>query len=546
MVKKIGKSIFIVSLIVLFSSIFIIISFLYGYYNSNQIEQQKNQLTFVASGVEKIGMDYFKGMSQSDYRITYIDNDGTVLYDTNADINKMENHAGREEFKKAQKSGYGESSRVSKTLKEKTVYCAKKLSDDSVIRISVTRLTTLSILLGIIYPVVLVVIIAIILSVIFSSTLSKKIVKPLSNLDLEHPLENEVYDELSPLLVKLDKQNKKINLQIKNIEKKNNEINYITENVNEGIIILNNNGNLISANKAASELFNCKENDYYLDFCRKMDYKQTVEDALQGNNSSAKIVIDNLTYKISASAITLADKEFAVFLFITDISEEENASKMRREFSANVSHELKTPLTSIIGSAEIIENGIAAPADIPHFAGKIGQEAKRLLELIQDIIKISRLDENEMTSEFTEIELSDICKTVYNNLDEKARKHNITLNLISEEVKINGFGPILYEMIYNLCDNAINYNKPDGHVTLTLKDDNGKAVICVEDDGIGISKEDQPHIFERFYRADKSHSKETGGTGLGLSIVKHACNIHKANIMLVSQIGKGTTITIKF
>ncbi len=524
----------------------LILGVLYEHFTANFLINQRSELEIVAQGIERYGEDYLQGLDAGSYRLTLIDATGDVRFDSRKDAQTMENHSDREEFKKAVAQGYGESTRYSSTLAEKLIYCAKGLSDGSVIRVASSQLSTWALLFGMLQPIALILVAAIVLSLVLAKRVAKRAVEPINGIDLENPLDNEVYGELSPLLIRIDRQNAKIRSQMNALAEKNREISYINENVSDGIIILDNSGRLISANKRAKELFHCREEDYFLNFCRDMEYERTVEVARRGESSSCVLELGNVTYRLYASGIELDEGGYAVYMFIKDVSDEERSQVMRREFSANVSHELKTPLTAIMGSAEIIENGIAKPEDVPHFAGKIHEEAARLLELVKDIIKLSRLDEGISGADFTEVELSGLCRNVASELSQKIEKNGISFNVFAEKTNINGFEPVLHEMIFNLCDNAVTYNRPGGSVTLSVSQENGRPLISVEDTGIGIAPEHQERIFERFYRVDKSHSKETGGTGLGLSIVKHGAQLHRAELKLESQPDKGTKITLLF
>ncbi|MEG1151254.1 MAG: ATP-binding protein [Oscillospiraceae bacterium] len=546
MTKKICETIIKISTITLLASIIIILGILYDYFISMQFSQQKNELELAAQGVILNGEEYFVGINTKNYRITWIENDGKVLFDSKINANDMENHIKREEFMEALKNGYGESQRKSSTFAEKTMYSAKKLPDGSVLRISSTQISIISLVFGIAQPILFVSLCAVGASIFFARKVSIKTVSPLNRLDLENPLSNEVYEELSPLLVRIDRQNKKIKSQLDDLAQKNKEITYVTEHVSDGIIMLNKKGNVISANKKAKELLHCSDGNYYLDFCRNLEYKRTVEMAQKGEKSSCTLKIGDLVYRIFASCIHMNNDDIAVFMFISDVTDEENAQQMRREFTANVSHELKTPLSAIMGSAEIIKNGIVKQEDIPHFATKIYEEASRLLNLIQDIIKLSRLDEVGLKAEFSPIILGDIAQAVKNELCEKALKKEISIDLICNKSRIRGYLPVIHEMIYNLCDNAIIYNNKGGKVNIEIETKGNQGIFSITDTGIGIAKNEISHIFERFYRVDKSHSKETGGTGLGLSIVKHGAELHRATINIDSEIGIGTKITVIF
>lgn len=510
-----------------------------------------HETEFISGAIDKLDeqeiLEYVKDIGiKSKNRITLIEDSGKVVYDNYANPQTMDNHKNREEIKSANQTGYGQITRFSKTSGEQTFYFAKRVNDDFIVRVSCTRNNVYSMVKDVFIFILSGLFIIVIVSLWISKVISRVIVKPLKQLNLDNPLDNDTYDELSQLLVKMDKQNKKIQNQIDTLAKKNKEIAYITDNVSEGIIIFKENGEVLSVNNSAKKLFGCKENDFYLDFCREIKYQNTIKKALKGQNETCKIKHNGRIYKLNADAISRDDDGFAVFLFINDITSEENASKMRREFSANVSHELKTPLTTIMGCAEIIQNGVAKTEDIPHFAGQITSESARLLNLIEDIIKLSKLDEDNFSSQLCDLDLKTVAEQVFKELEPKAKKLDINFEINAQSQVIKGIESLLHETIYNLCDNALTYNKKGGTVEITVTNEQGKPVVIVKDTGIGIPIKHQQRIFERFYRVDKSHSKETGGTGLGLSIVKHSINLHKGTIELESEEGKGTTIKIIF
>lgn len=546
MTKRIANTIIKVSALILIFTIGLLIGVLYNYFEKIQLSQQSNILSLAEKGYSDLGVKYFKKLDVGHFRITLIDKDGVVIFDNQSDAKKMENHKHREEVKEALDTGYGESERYSKTLSQKTNYTAKKIKNDKILRVSTTKKSIASLLVGLINPIIGIILVVILISFVFSRRLSKNIVEPINKLDLKNPLDNKLYDELSPLLVKIDKQNKKIANQIARIENKDKEISYIIKNVTDGIIVLDKDGKVISANKKAHLILNCNENDYYLEFCRDLDYKQVVENALDGKKSNCKLEIEELVYKISSSSIKTEHDSFYVFLFIADITEEEQSQKMRKEFTANVSHELKTPLSSIMGISEIIGDGIVEPEDIKYFAGKIYSESNRLLTLIQDIIELSKLDEGQLKRKFEDVNLKDVCNEVIIKLSDKASEKSMVFEVDCKHVVVKGYYSVLYEMIYNLCDNAIRYNNEKGFVKISCGEEKGKAFISIKDDGIGIDVKEQNRIFERFYRVDKSHSKETGGTGLGLSIVKHGANLHNATVEVRSKINEGSTFKLKF
>ena len=549
MKKRIFLSICFASLIsVLLSSVFIggVI-----YRNSeNEIKTEiRNEAFYLAHTLEFIGCDtaYLSDTGENvSNRITLIDTDGTVLYDNYAEENDMTNHMSRPEVADAAANGTGEAVRYSNTVGEKTYYYAVRLSDGTIVRIANTSKTVYGVIRNAVGWIILISILVLIVAVVIAYLLSRSIIKPINNLNIDSPLSNNTYEELSPLLRRMDKQNAEIASKIRILKEKQNELDYITSSMSEGLVIFSETGNILSANASAGRILKGQTEGSYLMLSRDADYISCVESALKGKASTKKMKTENKVYSLSASPVANESKDYAAVLFIVDITDRELAEQMRREFTANVSHELKTPLTSILGYAEIISNGIAKPEDINGFAGRIYSEASRLMTLIQDIIHLSRLDEGDLRHEFEKVNLSEVCKKAVNDLSEKAKAAKITLNEDIDDIVINGYEPVLYEIVFNLCDNAIIYNKPEGSVSVSLKSDSSKAILTVSDTGIGIAPEHQARIFERFYRVDKSRSKETGGTGLGLSIVKHGAMLHDAEIAISSKPDKGTSISITF
>ena len=549
MKKRIFLSICFASLIsVLLSSVFIggVI-----YRNSeNEIKTEiRNEAFYLAHTLEFIGCDtaYLSETGENvSNRITLIDTDGTVLYDNYAEENDMTNHMSRPEVADAAANGTGEAVRHSNTVGEKTYYYAVRLSDGTIVRIANTSKTVYGVIRNAVGWIILISILVLIVAVVIAYLLSRSIIKPINNLNIDSPLSNNTYEELSPLLRRMDKQNAEIASKIRILKEKQNELDYITSSMSEGLVIFSETGNILSANTSAGRILKGQTEGSYLMLSRDADYISCVESALKGKASTKKMKTENKVYSLSASPVANESKDYAAVLFIVDITDRELAEQMRREFTANVSHELKTPLTSILGYAEIISNGIAKPEDINGFAGRIYSEASRLMTLIQDIIHLSRLDEGELRHEFEKVNLSEVCKKAVNDLSEKAKAAKITLKEDIDDIVINGYEPVLYEIVFNLCDNAIIYNKPEGSVSVSLKSDSSKAILTVSDTGIGIAPEHQARIFERFHGVDKSRSKETGGTGLGLSIVKHGAMLHDAEIAISSKPDKGTSISITF
>lgn len=548
MTKKIFHSILLVACTVLLACYLVILTSLNDYFTSLRKSQLKTQLSFASTAVEDEGIEYLKNVESGEYRLTLIDTDGTVLYDTGADAASMENHSDRREFQEAFLSGYGESHRYSRTLTEQTYYFAKKLSDDRVLRISTSQVTIVSLLLGMLQPLLVIAFLAILLSVFLAKRASLNLVKPLNNLDLNDPLSNDVYEELSPLLRHMAQQNKQIALQMDELSRSQNEFNAITSNMSEGLIVLNKDGVVVSLNTAARKIFEAEEDSIGKDFLtidRTPEISRAIKETLSGKKQELEYEKNGRNYDLCINQIVEKDEVIGVLLLAIDNTEKIQAEQNRREFTANVSHELKTPLQSIIGSADLIESGLVKPEDMPRFIGHIKTDAARLVSLVSDIIRLSQLDENtEMNWE--NVDALSVAKEALEMVGPIAESRNISLTIKGEPAPLNSVHKLLYDIIYNLCDNAVKYNKEGGFVKVDVKTAGDKVQVAVSDNGVGIAPADQSRVFERFYRVDKSHSRESGGTGLGLSIVKHAVAYLKGSISLESTLGKGTTITVSF
>lgn len=549
MTKKIFQSIIIVAATVLLASLTIILGVFYEYFGNIQKGQLTDELNLASVSVIKDGVDYLEQLQSDHYRLTWIDTDGTVLYDTETGNEKLENHKDRAEVKTAFEKGIGESTRYSATLMEKTRYYAKRLEDGTVLRISAKYATTGLLVLGMLQTIIFIIIGALILSGVLASRLSKRIVEPLNNLDLERPLENETYEEISPLLNRINRQSSEISKQLRRLEEKTDEFNQITESMKEGLVLLDNKGIVLSINPAARNIFGSDTQGAvghdFLRLDRSRTLSAAIEKTFEEGHSEIRIERMGREYQLDISRIESAGKVLGAVMLAFDITEQEYAERNRREFTANVSHELKTPLQGIIGSADLIETGMVKPEDMPRFIGHIRKEATRLVALIEDIIRLSQLDEgNELPCE--EFDLMDIAEEVEQNLESAAGARDITLSLSGRNAIMYGVRRLMYEIVYNLCDNAIKYNLPGGKVEIMVDRKDEEAVLCVKDNGIGIAPEHQDRVFERFYRVDKSHSKSSGGTGLGLSIVKHAVQYHHGKLELKSEIRKGTEITVHF
>lgn len=546
MTKKIFKSILIVAGTVLLASIVIIMGCLYEYFSNIQKDKLADELDIAASAVELYGTDYLKNIDSERYRITWIQADGKVIYDTQAGADSMENHADRQEVKQALAEGEGSSSRYSDTLMEKTSYYARLLDDGSVLRVSTTYATAGLLVLGMLQPILVVLIAALVLSGILARRISKRIVEPMNSIDLDRPLENDTYEELSPLLNRINQQHKEIEMQMRYLKQKTDEFTQITESMKEGLILLDNKGNVLSINEAAQNILETDSScigHNFLSIERSRSINHAIAKAFEDGHSEEYAEYAGREYQIDISRIESDGDIVGAVLLAFDITEQQNAQRNRREFTANVSHELKTPLQGIIGSAELIENGMVKPEDMPRFIGHIRKEASRLVTLIEDIIRLSQLDEGrQMPSE--QVDLFELAEEVRSVLEGACEAKHINMKLMGEHVSIDGVKRLLYEIIYNLCDNAVKYNNEGGIADIDISSDEKNAYITVRDSGIGIPQDQQQRVFERFYRVDKSHSKESGGTGLGLSIVKHAVSYHNGTVSMKSEPGNGTEIRV--
>lgn len=546
MTKKIFKSILIVAGTVLLASIVIIMGCLYEYFSNIQKDKLADELDIAASAVELYGTDYLKNIDSERYRITWIQADGKVIYDTQAGADSMENHADRQEVKQALAEGEGSSSRYSDTLMEKTSYYARLLDDGSVLRVSTTYATAGLLVLGMLQPILVVLIAALVLSGILARRISKRIVEPMNSIDLDRPLENDTYEELSPLLNRINQQHKEIEMQMRYLKQRTDEFTQITESMKEGLILLDNKGNVLSINEAAQNILETDSDcigQSFLSIERSRNINNAIQSAFEEGHSEIYAQYGSREYQVDISRIESGGETVGAVLLAFDITEQQNAQRNRREFTANVSHELKTPLQGIIGSAELIENGMVKPEDMSRFIGHIRKEASRLVTLIEDIIRLSQLDEGrQMPSE--QVDLFELAEEVRSVLEGTCEAKHINMKLMGEHVSIDGVKRLLYEIIYNLCDNAVKYNNEGGIADIDISSDEKNAYITVRDSGIGIPQDQQQRVFERFYRVDKSHSKESGGTGLGLSIVKHAVSYHNGTVSMKSEPGNGTEIRV--
>lgn len=549
MTKKIFKSIMFVCALVLAVGLAAVMGILYSNFDGQMRKELSKEAAYLAYGVEQQGVDYLKNIKDKSARITYIDQDGTVLFDNEADVSEMKNHSDRTEFQKAEKYGAGESSRYSDTLSEKTIYYALRLKDGTVLRVSGTQDSVLALVENLIFPLCGLLCLMLILSGIMVSAISKRIVKPINELDLESPKENQIYEELSPLLSKIHRQNREIQNQLELAKQQQEEFSLITENMQEGLIVIDKYTMILSANSSAWNLFHMDrvrqgESVYCLD--REEEFRHAIEQVLSGEHTELVLKLNGSDIQLIANPVIRDKKTEGAVVLLVNVTEKLERESLRREFSANVSHELKTPLTSISGFAEIMQGGLVKCEDIPQFAGRIYKESQRLLQLVEDVIQISQLDEEKTSYTWEPVDVYQVCKNAFESLKEKAKRLNVHLYICGEYMKMEAVRTLLEEAVYNVCDNAIKYNRNDGSVSVFLTQTAQEIQIVVKDTGVGIPKEDQDRVFERFYRVDKSHSKEIGGTGLGLSIVKHAVGALKGSVILRSEEGNGTEICMKF
>ena len=548
MTKRIFRATLLVGVAVLIASLALVMGVLYSYFGRVQESQLRDELSLAAVGVEKNGTDYLRALQSHQYRITWVRADGTVVYDTQVDAETMENHAQRQEIQQALAAGEGESSRYSSTLLQKTVYYAQRLPDGTVLRLSAVRVTAGVLVLNMLQPILLVLAAALILSGVLAGRLARRITEPLNRLDLEHPLENDTYEELAPLLRRMEHQRRQIDRQMGELRQRSEEFDQITGSMNEGLVLLDEAGAILSINPAARRLLDADGDCVGQDFLT-VDRDVTMSDALrqaaEQGHSEFRGERNGREYQFDVTRIQTEGRTAGTVLLVFDVTERAFAERNRREFTANVSHELKTPLQGIIGSAELLENGMVKQEDVPRFVGHIRAEAQRLVTLIGDIIRLSQLDEGEpMPTE--PVELLAVAREAAENLRSAAKTRNVTVEVTGTPATVSGVRRLLYEIVLNLCDNAIKYNTEGGRVEVEVAQDGGTAAVTVRDTGIGIPPEHQSRVFERFYRVDKSHSKASGGTGLGLYIVKNAVQYHHVVIRIKREVGKGTEIRVTF
>ncbi|HFH7544740.1 TPA: ATP-binding protein [Streptococcus agalactiae] len=546
MTKKIFRTTLSASLGIVLVTILMIMGFLYNYFNHIQREQLRTQTALASQGISFEGKDYFENLKTSNVRITWVDNKGQVLYDTQSDAKHMKNHANRQEIKEAIKSGYGESTRWSATLTEKSIYAAQRLNNGTIVRLSVAQQTIFYLLLGMISPLAIIILLAIILSVLIARYIAKKVSEPLNNIDLDHPLSNDSYEEITPLLRRLDSHQAKIQHQKLLLQKRQKEFDTIISKIKEGMILLDDQARIVSINAEALKLFQINDDwhgRFMMEVSRDLTLKDLIDQGLKGKKKEANIGIENNHYRVLVRPTTDNNRVTGLVVLLFDVTDQLQMEQLQREFTANVSHELKTPLHVISGYSELLANQMVPNEEVPQFAAKIHKESERLVKLVEDIINLSHLDEQEKLPQET-VNLYDLTQKVLEGLQAKADKKHIQINFNGEEAILRGNPVLLNSLVYNLCDNAITYNHEKGQVNVTLKNSPDTITLEVSDTGLGIAEKDKKRIFERFYRVDKSRSKIVGGTGLGLSIVKSALDFHNGSIKVDSHLGRGTTMTV--
>ena len=549
MSKKIFKYIMLVSSLITALGLAFVVGILYHYFQGQLMGELKKEAVYISRGVESTGTDYLKKLNDEDSRITYVDESGKVIYDNEANVESMDNHGHRKEIREAEINGEGADERMSSTLSEKTMYYAVRLENGNVLRVSSNQASVWMLLLQLLPPFAAVLILMLLLSGVFASRLSGKVVEPLNGLDLEHPDENDAYDEVQPLLSKIGRQSRQIRLQLEAARRQQKEFSIITENMQEGLLVIDRYTMVLSVNSSVGKLLKVKEvktgESVYL-LNRSEEFRDVVGQVLEGKHENKILRLDGSEIQVIANPVTRENKTEGAVILLVDVTEKVEREQLRREFSANVSHELKTPLTSISGFAEIMQDGFVKDEDVKVFAGRIYKEAQRLIRLVGDVIRISRLDEGGLPYQWEKLDLYSLTHDIFSTLHEAAEKQEVHMYMEGGSTVLDTVPTIMEEVLYNVCDNAVKYNRRGGEVFVRLKDGEDAVRVNVRDTGIGIPKEDQERIFERFYRVDKSHSKEIGGTGLGLSIVKHGVKTLNGRLWLNSEPGQGTEIIMEF
>ena len=550
MTKRIFRSVFLAALTVLFAALTLTMGALHAHFAGVQLDQLRVETALAAHAVTNEGALYFEKLDDTmDCRITWISADGTVLYDNRSDSGTMVNHLEREEVRSALETGYGYSSRYSDTLLEQSIYAAERLPDGTVLRLSTTRSSTLLLMLDMSGSVAAVLLAAVILSYVLARRLSQSVVRPLNGLNLDAPLSNSVYPEIQPLLERLESQRTQLQSNARQLKQKQKEFNTVTRSLEEGLVLVNGTGTILSINPAAARLLEVTCNCLGADFSvanRNEDIARLMEQALQGQKGEKTVSLAAGQYLAAVSPVKSGGQLSGVVLLLFDVTRKLQAEQLRREFTANVSHELKTPLHAISGYAELMKNGLVPRQDMTAFSEKIYSEAQRMIRLVEDMLRLSRLDEGAVDMQWREVDLPETARSILQELSGPAELQKVTLELTGGPACIQAIPQLVYAIVFNLTENAVKYSRPGERVTVSIEEDTAGIRLTVADSGIGIPQEHQERIFERFYRVDKSHSKAVGGTGLGLSIVKHAALILKADVELESTVGKGTTVTVWF
>ena len=549
MTKRIFRSICLVALAVLIGAVVVILGALYNYFTGIQRRQLTMQTSLAAQAVTNEGAAYLNSLRDLDTRITWIDADGTVLFDSHSDRGAMENHLEREEVVEALRSGTGDSVRFSATLAEQTVYTAQRLPDGTVLRLSMSQYSVATLMLGMAEPIILVLVAAVALALWLANRLSRSIVRPLNGLDLDDPLADPEYEEIMPLLRRLDSQQRQLKAQQVELKRKQREFDAISNNMEEGLVLLNDRFIVLTMNPAAARLIGLSRPMVGINiFSVAQDpaMEEVLRGAAAGKKTEGQYSLLGREYQVEANPVKTGGQVSGLVVLILDITEKHQAETQRREFTANVSHELKTPLHSISGYAELMKTGLVRSEDMTGFAQRIYTEAQRLIRLVEDILRLSRLDEDADADRREPVDLYLLAREAIQNVEPTAQRNQVTMGLTGGSTPVIGSRQQLYGLVLNRCSNAIKYNRPQGRVDVDIRREGGHAVLTVRDTGIGIAPEHQERIFQRFYRVDKSHSKAVGGTGLGLSIVKHAALNHNAKIELESKVGEGTAIRVVF
>ena len=549
MKKRIFRAILGVALAVLTASLVLIVGVLHGYFQDRVLHELAQATAYVAHGVENEGMDYLTDQLPRNDRITWVASGGQVLYDNWNDSREMEEHTDREEIREARELGRGMAVRHSETMGQTVVYYALRLHDGSILRLATTQYSVWMLVLQALQPVALMMALAFFLALWLAGRLSRQLVEPINALDpgdLEE--DRETYEELAPLVRKIRSQNRQIHQQMEDLRRQREEFDAITEHMSEGLLVIDRETRLLSYNGAALGLLQAEgaveQGESVLALNREAGFRHCVEEALAGRRREELLEREDSCCRVFANPVEEDGVLTGAVLIVMDVTEQERRETLRREFAANVSHELKTPLTSILGTAEILENGMVRPEDVAHFSGNIHREAQRLIGLVNDIIKLSRLDEGGAMAQWETVSLRQVADSVRGQLAQAAAAKQVTVEVEGDCGPIRAVPQIVEEIVYNLWDNAIAYNRSGGSVRVTLADCPGGSRITVADTGIGIPPEAQSRVFERFYRVDKSHS--SGGTGLGLSIVKHGAAYLGARLELKSEPGKGSVFTLTF